>query len=105
MGKILQGNHSGEELHDEIMAEQAREVQEGKEFIPRVAVVFTDKEEVIHVCAYEEYPSVACMKGLFDELITDEEFGMDKEYVETLTMTMVSIDDGGNIEELVTGDD
>ena len=49
-------------------------------------VSFLDKDsgDVIHIAGYEERPDVINLIHLFEELKTDEEFGMNSDYVNTL---------------------
>lgn len=41
-------------------------------------------EEVMHICGYKNNPDVINLISLFGELKTDEEFGMDSDYVDSL---------------------
>lgn len=56
-------------------------------------ITFTNKEELIHAIGYEELPMVSSVRHNFEELVHDEEFGMDKCKVDALVVNIISVDE------------
>lgn len=50
-------------------------------------------DNIIHLVAYEELPTVYSLSHLFNELVKDEEFGMSAEFVKTLVVEIINYDE------------
>lgn len=111
MGKILQGNHSGEELHDEMMEEQAREVKEaqedrfveyklmidkGEDKVPEWIVLFVYQDTVVHHVIYEDEPTVVSVLDDIDDL-KEEKFGLGERNVNLCSILILPIETGGGV--------
>jgi len=71
------------------------------DFVPNCAVAFVDgDDDIVHICAYESPPSVADLYSLFQELVDDEEFGMEEDYVMNLKVYIICIEEGENILDI-----
>jgi len=68
----------------------------------KIIVLFIHDNSIIHLVAFEEQPNVATLSEIFNELSTDEEFGLDEEMVKTLKVDIMTMENYitqyGNIE-------
>jgi len=73
-----------------------------KDFIPNFYVAFIDSDDdVVHMAFYEQRPNVASLLDLFEELVTDKEFGRDREFVAGLKVRIFQVKDGGDIMDII----
>lgn len=49
--------------------------------------------EIVHMVAFEELPNVATLAEIFDELVNDEEFKMDADFVKQLSVDIMTMKD------------
>ena len=72
------------------------------DFIPKFCVAFIDSDDdVVHAAFYENRPNVVSLLDLFEELVIDEEFGMDRDYVAGLAVRIFQAKDGGDIMDII----
>lgn len=71
---------------------------EQKTFSDKMIVLFIDENNsqnanggIVHRTIYEGYPNVASLDHLFEEIVSDEEFGMPEEYVKTLSVKIMTL--------------
>jgi len=104
MGDIMV-DYFGENVHEEIAEEREKErlkAESEENFTPKFCVAFIDfDDDVVHMTFYEQRPNVASLLDLFEELVIDEEFGMDREFVAGLTVRIFQAKDGGDIMDIV----
>lgn len=62
-----------------------------KTFSDKVIILFIDENNIVHKTIFETQPNIASLNHLFDELTSDTEFGMTKEYVETLKIKIMTL--------------